>query len=135
MNRGTGVFNNDLDKLTLPVNGKYRWEFEVPGAGKQTLVFSFTGSAINVDMTGKSLTRNYDLSVLSYDDKANKIIAEGTSGEKKGVLAVIFFKEIRERSALIFKKEFQARAEAESFDVPPAESTESHGWNTFDKMI
>ncbi|MCO5239106.1 MAG: hypothetical protein M9904_03530 [Chitinophagaceae bacterium] len=124
----------ELNKSVLPVDGKYRWEFEVPGAGKQTLIYSFTDSVINLDMTGKALTRNYDLSVLSYNRKTNKIIAKGINGEKKGVFAVIFLKDIRKNSVLVFKKEFPTQAEAESFNIPSAESTESHGWNKFDKI-
>lgn len=135
MKRGTtGEFKNDLNESGLPVYGKYRWEFEVPGAGMQTLIFSFTDSVINVDMTGKALTRNYDLSVLLCDGKINKIIAQGMNGEKKDIFSTIFFKEIREESVMIFKKEFPTQAEAELFDIPPAESTESHGWNKFDKI-
>ncbi|MBX2922545.1 MAG: hypothetical protein KF746_10170 [Chitinophagaceae bacterium] len=88
----TGKLKSDLNKVSLPVNGKYRREFDIPGTGKQTLVFSFTDSVIKVDMTGKALTRNYDLSVLSYDGKTNKILTQGMNGEKKDVFAAIFLK-------------------------------------------
>lgn len=117
--------------VNLPLNGKYQWQFEVPGSEKQTLTYTFTDSIINIDMTGSTLTRNYNLLVISFDSKTQRIIAKGIDGEKKGIFAAIFLKDIQEKSAVIFKKEFSTREDAETYKVPDADSDDSHGWNKF----
>ncbi|HMY85333.1 MAG: hypothetical protein M9903_14860 [Saprospiraceae bacterium] len=100
--------------------------------GTQVMTYAFSGQTIDVTMTGSVLDRAYKLSVISFDQVKNKIVAR-TMRNKEVIYAVIFIKDIRHNRATIFKKEFSTLKEANEFGIPPANSTDSRGWNVFIK--
>ena len=116
----------------IPISGKYSWSFKIPLMGTQVMTYAFSGQTIDVTMTGSVLDRAYKLSVISFDQVKNKIGAR-TMRNKEVIYAVIFIKDIRHNRATIFKKEFSTLKEANEFGIPPANSTDSRGWNVFIK--
>ncbi len=116
----------------IPISGKYSWSFKIPLMGTQVMTYVFSAQAVDVTMKGSVLDRAYKLSVISFDRIKNKIVAR-TVRKKEEIYAVIFLKDIKPDRVTIFKKEFSTLKEANNFGIPPANTTDSRGWNVFIK--
>lgn len=116
----------------IPISGKYSWSFKIPLMGSQVMTYVFSAQAVDVTMKGSVLDRAYKLTVISFDRIKNKIVAR-TVRKKEEIYAVIFLKDIKPDRVTIFKKEFPTLKEANNFGLPPANTTESRGWNVFIK--
>ncbi len=117
----------------MPVIGKYKWEFEIPGSGMQTSVHEFFPGHIEYSMTGPAHTTAYTQNMVSFDPGEQRCITLGSGGDKEGVYFLIFFRDISDGQVTIYKRKCASREEAESFPVPAAEAAEDHGWNVYKK--
>ncbi len=120
---------------TLPVEGRYRWVFEIPGKGAQTSVHDFRQNAVVYTMQGSAYSVEYTMNVLDYNRELNRIILKGADGSPKaGRFFAIFLKSITEDAVTMYKKEFASLEETIVFPLPSDADTESHGWNTYRKV-
>ncbi len=118
----------------LPVQGKYKWVFEIPGKGAQTSVHDFQQNAVVYTMQGQAYNVEYGMNVLDYNRELNRIILKGADGSPKaGRFFTIFLKNVTEDALTMYKKEFASLEEAIVFPLPSESDTESHGWNVYQK--
>ncbi len=120
---------------TLPVQGKYKWVFEIPGKGAQTSVHDFRQNSVVYTMQGSAYSVEYGMNVLDYNRELNRIILKGTDGSPKaGRFFAIFLKDVTKDAVTMYKKEFVSLENAIVFPLPSDSDTESHGWNTYRKV-
>lgn len=121
----------------MPVVGKYKWEFEIPGSGIQTSVHEFFPGHIEYSMTGPAHTTAYTQNLVSFDPGQQRCItlgSGGSGGDKEGVYFLMFFRNISEGQVTIYKRKCATREEAESFPVPVEDAAEDHGWNVYTRV-
>ncbi len=120
---------------TLPVQGKYKWVFEIPGKGAQTSVHDFRPNSIVYTMQGSAYSVEYAMNVLDYNKELNRILLKGADGSPKaGRFFAIFLKGVSGDALTMYKKEFASLEEALVFPLPSDSDTESHGWNMYSKV-
>jgi len=124
---------------SYPPAGHYIWKFNIDQVEQKShLVIYSSLDSIGYAMQGGMYTNNYSMHKTSYSDKdgENRWIGVGKGGEgfiKDGKYFVLFFKNVEKDKFTVFKKEFATQKEAEDFPLPPASSTDSHGWNEYEK--
>jgi len=132
---GTLMSFSSESNHTLPVEGKYRWVFEIPGKGAQTSVHDFRKSSVVYTMQGSAYNVEYAMNVLDYNRELNRVILKGAEGSPKaGRFFAIFLKNVTEDAVTMYKKEFASLEEALVFPLPSESDTESHGWNRYLKF-
>jgi len=120
-----------------PKSGHYVWTFHIGNLEQNSHLSIYTDS-IGYMMLGPVYTNNYTMLKQSYSEKdgVNRWVGLGTKGEsisKEGKYFVLFFKDVQDDKFTVFKKEFETKAEAETFPMPAPDETDSHGWNIYEK--
>ncbi len=118
----------------MPVLGKFEWEFEIPGAGRQTSVHEFFPGHIHYSMSGPAHSASYTQDLVSYDPSEMRCITKARGDNKDGVCHLMFFKDIGEHKITIYKRKCPDLKTAETFGYPEADTTEDHGWNTYTRI-
>ncbi len=118
----------------MPVIGKYKWEFEIPGSGTQTSVHEFFPGHIQYSMAGPAHSTAYTQNLVAFDPAEQRCITVGSGGDKEGVYFLMFFRYINDEQVTIYKRKCATREEAENFPVPAMDATEDHGWNVYTKV-
>ncbi len=97
--------------------------------GVQKSNHSFFRDSIKYSMRGKVYSTDYTMKKLSFDGSQGKWIGE----DSKGIVYVLFFKEINGNIVSIYKHKCKSNGlqEAINFDLPLPDATEDHGWNRY----
>jgi hypothetical protein len=114
---------------------KYTWKFSIPGMGEQVSDHIFYEDSILYQMAGTAYTTDYKMNKEYFDATEQRWIGVGEGGsiDKTGIYFVMFFKEDRGDSILIYKHECADQAEAYAFPFPAPDATTDHGWNWYVK--
>lgn len=119
----------------IPLSGHYVWEFDIPNVGTQESHLVFYKDSIGYVMTGPAYNSNYVMLHESFENKNSEMrwVGKGKGGSipKDDKYFVLFFKEITDNSAMIFKHETDTKQEALDFEYPSPTATQDHGWNKY----
>lgn len=127
--------NEQPQEVVLPVSGSYQWKFTIPTMGEQISTHIFGNKEILYKMTGSAYTVEYGMTVESYENTVQKIIAKGKEGSpKSGKFFVIFLKDISSSQVTIYKAEVSDLLAAKNFAKPADNETSNHGWNVYVKQ-
>ncbi len=125
-----GIPSTDAFEL----EGRYLWKFTIPNLGDQLSAQEYYTERIEYSMTGGVYTNAYTMHLESYDAEEGRWIGVGSGGSnivKDGVYYVLFFRENREDSVLVYKHECDSREEAYTFAYPAENATSDYGWNWY----
>ncbi len=116
------------------LEGRYLWKFTIPNLGDQVSAQEYYTERIEYSMTGGVYTNAYTMHLESYDAGEGRWIGVGSGGGsivKDGVYYVLFFRENRGDSVLVYKHECDSREEAYTFTYPAENATSDYGWNWY----
>ena len=125
-----GIPSTDAFEL----EGRYIWKFTIPGMGNQVSVQEYHGDRIEYRMTGNVYANEYSMEMESYDTEEGRWIGVGSGGSsivKDGMYYVLFFRDYRGDSVLVYKHECDSREEAYVFDYPSEDAVSDYGWNWY----
>jgi|GEM_PF-1921150 len=125
-----GIPSTDAFEL----EGRYLWKFTIPNLGDQVSAQEYYTERIEYSMTGGVYTNAYTMHLESYDAGEGRWIGVGSGGGsivKDGVYYVLFFRENRGDSVLVYKHECDSREEAYTFTYPAENATSDYGWNWY----
>jgi len=128
----TSCNKEDIDQGidVISFEGSFSRDFEVQGTA-QRATYTITQSTIRYDLIGGHQT-NYTTTKNYFSTNNNRWIGYR---ESNSTFYVIFFKDISDTEITLYKKEVASLDEGESTNVPAADDTENHGWNTYYKNL
>lgn len=122
----TGV---DSVEDPIPFLGTWTREFEVGPGNMHVATYVVESDRIHYTLTGNVGNADYVMLRDRFSGTDNRFVGHTKDGE----LYVLFAREISDRNVTIYKKRVDGLTAALELAVPPADTTENHGWNAYEK--
>ncbi len=113
------------------IRGKFEWNFKIV-LSKQKSIHTFYKDKIEYEMKGLIHSTKYTMTKISYDKNEKRWIGK----DKNNTIYVLFFKDIKNNSVVIYKTKFKgenALEKAKEFEYPAPDDTRNHGWNMYSR--
>lgn len=118
------------EKVSIPFEGIWTRQFEAGPGNLHDVKYSIYQDSIRYLLSGPIGNANYLMHRDTFLLEDNRYI--GHTPESKYYL--IFVKNISSDSITIYKQTLESIEEGLTTEIPPANTTANHGWNTFKKQ-
>lgn len=120
------INSNSID---IPFSGDWEREFETGPGIKHKANYHVYKDSIRYKLAGIFVNRDYVMLRDTFLNKENKFIGHTSDNQ----YYVLFAKDVSENTVTIYKQEIKNVEEGLKITQPADNTTESHGWNTFQK--
>lgn len=119
----------DLADDPIPFLGTWTHEFDVPPGLPHIATYVVTPDHIHYTLTGSVGSADYTMTRDAFSASDNRFVGHTKDGE----FYVLFAREVSDRTMTIYKQKVDGVTAALELAVPADDTTESHGWNTYEK--
>lgn len=119
----------DLADDPIPFLGTWTHEFDVPPGLPHLATYVVTPDRIHYTLAGSVGNADYAMTRDAFSASDNRFVGHTKDGE----FYVLFAREVSDRNMTVYKQKVDSVTAAMELAVPPADTTESHGWNTYEK--
>ena len=109
--------------------GTWTHEFDVGPGNPHVATYVVTPDRIHYTLEGSVGTADYVMIRDGFSVSDHRFVGHTNDGE----FYVLFAREISDQNVTIYKQKVDGRTAALELAVPPIDTTESHGWNTYEK--
>lgn len=113
----------------IPFLGTWTREFEVGPGSPHVATYVVAPDRVHYKLVGNVGNADYVVIRDGFSASDNRFFGHTTDGE----FYVLFARDVSDQSVTIHKQKVDGLTAASELAVPPIDTTESHGWNTYEK--
>lgn len=113
----------------IPFLGTWTREFDVGPGNTHIATYVVASDRIHYTLTGDLGNADYVMIRHGFSGTDNRFVGH----TKDGKYYVLFAREISDRNVTIYKQKVDGLTAALGLAMPPIDTTENHGWNSYEK--
>ncbi|MDE0628368.1 MAG: hypothetical protein OXH99_18385 [Bryobacterales bacterium] len=119
----------DDDEDPISFLGTWTREFDVGPGNTHIATYVVASDRIHYTLTGDVGNADYIMIRHAFSGTDNRFVGHSKDGE----YYVLFARDISDRNVTIYKQKVDGLTAALELAMPPNDTTENHGWNSYEK--